>query len=408
MNKLNQYFTEIAYSVQEFPKFCQKLDKFLPKSWEVLTTSQKKSSDYQYKAAVFVNHDTKEIIFANAGTKITHFWDMWDNAKLFFGYVPTKLPSIKSLITDAIETLQDIGKDLKDYTIKTTGHSAGSISSVLAAIELQSRGYKVKSSTTFDSPGSGDVLDQAIKQELFSSAQLQIDDIEFETYIITPNLINTNSNHIVAPKIILKEPKPESVVVEDNTNQGGFFSSFTSKISKTIKSATKFLGIDKIINKVKNTLNNHGLENFHDEISSIKIKEFDRVYRKKHVLEYNKKIAELAQNVPTTGEEKFCMIKKGEYGEEIPIMMSLQTLNRLSYQLYKDSQIISSETPNFTSVSNCHESEQTKQPKFNVNNISDNNFIQDNKHVYQEYGSASTVSAMGVIGVEYESISCYA
>ena len=82
----------------------------------------------------FVNHNTKEIVIATAGTKPSDAMDLLDDLGLLFGLVPSKMSSITSFLHRIKE---ELGDDFKNYETITTGHSLGSTLSDLTAVKAK-------------------------------------------------------------------------------------------------------------------------------------------------------------------------------------------------------------------------------------------------------------------------------
>jgi hypothetical protein len=136
--------------------------------FEILAASCENAStaQYGYKAVAFINKDTKEIHIASAGTK-ADINDILDDIRITFHYAPSKLIPVKEFIN---EIIQKIGGNEKaaEYIFNTSGHSLGAIVADLTGVELHSRNLNFNKSTTFDSPGSAEVIKYAIEQDLFT------------------------------------------------------------------------------------------------------------------------------------------------------------------------------------------------------------------------------------------------
>lgn len=153
----------------------------------------------------FVNHNTKEIVIATAGTKPSDAMDLLDDLGLLFGLVPSKMSSITSFLHRIKE---ELGDDFKNYETITTGHSLGSTLSDLTAVKAKDMGYNVFESITFDSPGSGPII-KAAKKQGYISKDVDISDIEFDVTDATPNLINTTNLDVSSAEINMVVPQPE-------------------------------------------------------------------------------------------------------------------------------------------------------------------------------------------------------
>lgn len=137
--------------------------------WEVLCTSENDQATrlYGYKAVVLVNHSTKVLHIASAGTMIREVHDLWDDFRVFFGRVPNKFVPAKSLVDQVIKQLGGQQEALK-YEFNCCGHSLGAVVSDLMMAEILSRDLNFKCSRTYDTPGSKNIVNSVITQKLLS------------------------------------------------------------------------------------------------------------------------------------------------------------------------------------------------------------------------------------------------
>lgn len=243
IKKLNllKNFVSIAGRVQEPKKFAEKL-KSIPEGWELLKTSNdiEATKAYAYKAAVFINRETKELLFANSGTDVKSPNDLRDDAKLIWHNVPNKLSSIKALIREVKEELG--AENISGYKVESAGHSLGAVLSDLCGLELKAQGFsngdkKIKS-TTFDSPGSKAIVEQALAEDEFSYTMVS-DDIGYDVYNARPNFINSLNQQSGGVHLSVAKKDASDVAPV----KGGWFAYFGGKLAQAT-------GLDKISKSV--------------------------------------------------------------------------------------------------------------------------------------------------------------
>lgn len=92
----------------------------------MLAISNDKESyhQYGYKTVAFVNHQTKQVHIAFAGTDPTDVYNLWDDFLLCLGRSPNKLQAVKPFID---ELIQKLGEQSAEYQFSTSGHSLGAV-----------------------------------------------------------------------------------------------------------------------------------------------------------------------------------------------------------------------------------------------------------------------------------------
>jgi len=268
--------------------------------FEILAASCENAStaQYGYKAVAFINKDTKEIHIASAGTK-ADMNDIWDDAFIAFHYAPSKLVPVKEFID---EIIQKIGGNEKaaEYIFNTSGHSLGAIVADLTGVELHSRNLNFNKSTTFDSPGSAEVIKYAIEQDLFTGkVTTSIEELanHSEVYNAKPNIINTTNNH--AGKINLVIPKITNIEKSDSSKTEGWGTYLYNMAGSAAYKAAEFLGINKMVEGI----NNHKLKNFSDLKDSAVLPIADW---KEQILENNKYTQKL-KAIPSSGKDVYLL-----------------------------------------------------------------------------------------------------
>lgn len=239
--------------------------------WDILATSvdDKNTNQYGYKAVAFINHTTKEIHISSSGTIITEKYDLIDDARIIFGYIPNKMKPVKAFVTKVLE--QAGGKEkVIDYKFSTSGHSLGAIVSDLTGVEIHSRGLTFEKSITFDSPGSKKVVENAIINKEFSGEVVtSIQELakHCEVYNAKHNFINTTNPQLATKINIVAPPKFATTTIEQSAKSAGIWgwtSYLISKVGEIVNTCADYLGI----NKVLNAINNHKLVNFIDATSN--------------------------------------------------------------------------------------------------------------------------------------------
>ena len=227
--------------------------------WEILAAScnNANTAQYGYKAVAFINKETKTIHIASAGTK-ADMHDIWDDARITFHYNPNKLVTVKKFIDEVIDKIGGIEK-AAEYIFDTSGHSLGAIVADLTGVELHSRNLNFNQSVTFDSPGSQEVIKYAIDQDLFTGkVTTPLEELakHSEVYNAKPNIINTTNYH--SGKINLVLPKVNNIETSESSKTEGWGSYLYNMVGSVVQTASKYLGINKIMEGI----DNHKLKNF--------------------------------------------------------------------------------------------------------------------------------------------------
>jgi hypothetical protein len=191
-------FTEIAYNRtnltnEEIKSKIQGSNPDKEINHELLFYSNETESDqFEYRCAVFIDHEKKEVVFANAGTRLDlnekGLYDLADDARLLINIEPAKLEPARKINAQVLAAL---GDNVVDYNFSYTGHSLGAaIADMQAAamdIELQKLGLEVKgiTTTTFDNPGAGLLVDKMYKEAE------KPQNVDFNAFNNRDNFINT-------------------------------------------------------------------------------------------------------------------------------------------------------------------------------------------------------------------------
>lgn len=262
--ELAQVGVELAYKMHS-PKGDLKRAEVEKKlnsgDWEELSKSSdnEDTNQYGYKAVSLVNHITKQVFISCAGTKEIH--DIVDDIKIVFGYAPNKLEPLKKFVTNTIDLITKSNNDIADYTFSTSGHSLGAVVSDLTAVEIISRNLNFDMSTTFENPGSKDVVTNAINQNLFSGTVPKDPDALKEIaehcieYNAKPNFINTVNSHFSSNiNLVLSQ---ENIFMD---SAWGYSNYLCNKLGSAIDFCSEYLGIKSIVDQI----NSHKNKNFED------------------------------------------------------------------------------------------------------------------------------------------------
>jgi hypothetical protein len=244
------FFADMIYTLPTASAFEEKLQS-IPKGWKLLDTFMNEDG-YYYRGAAFINEETKEVLVTSAGTDPMSINDLWDDAKLTFGYVPNKMQSLKTFADRIAKKLDLEGK--VDYKIDTTGHSLGGVLSDLLKVEFESKGFETGISATFDNPGSRPVLKYALEQKMFSGAAEVSLDKGFKAHQNKPNLINKTNPQAGEEEMMIAKKTEEDQKQESK----GYF----SKLYKVASSAVSYVSKITGINKIFETLDTHKTDNF--------------------------------------------------------------------------------------------------------------------------------------------------
>lgn len=187
----------------------KKIAELLPENYEMMicTDYLEDTQKYQYRAMVFINRDTKEVIVANSGTRFGMHKagksDLFNDVHIMMSKTPPKMKSIETL-NDMI--LDNLGGEVGEYKIHYTGHSLGASLSDLAAadmalkcrkrgidLEVNEAGKKEKekkiSTMTFENPGSKKIIEKMYEKAGYDPA-LYSQDADYKGINNKRNLIN--------------------------------------------------------------------------------------------------------------------------------------------------------------------------------------------------------------------------
>lgn len=291
--------------------------------WELLATSldSTESAAYQYKAVAFINKTTREIVFANAGTKPEDTWDLVDDsliAELKYGAttlknssVPYKISSIKAFINNVENKLLAEGENSQQYSFSTSGHSLGGILSDLCGVELISRGFNVTKSVTFENPGSKPVIETAIKNGDFSSA-VNINDLKqriaFHTYNSKPNVINSCNDPMGEVKILVTPLANNS---QGDTSLQGWGSYLLNKVGSVVNAVSEQIGLNGVFASLQ-AVEYHYLSKqmeYYDTVGGFTVDRLDRKINQPTKIQVDDNILGKLKNIKKPSEDSSSKFK---------------------------------------------------------------------------------------------------
>jgi hypothetical protein len=223
----------------------------------------------EYRCAVFVDHDKKQVVFANAGTRPgannKGLHDFVADAALIAQIEPHKLMYARQLNTLVLDNLND---QVAEYEFHYTGHSLGAAMADMQAADmyLQMRNREIDitdnqiSTQTFDNPGAKPIVDK-----MFRAAGLDSSDsrVKHKTVNNGKNFINTLNPQVGSIYEMPQSPLSYSEQIVDLT-------------AKLIKAFIPFEGaiIDKICGwisygSISRQVAGHKLDNFENALLKI-------------------------------------------------------------------------------------------------------------------------------------------
>jgi hypothetical protein len=240
---------------------------------------------HKFRAAVFVNHISKEVLIATSGTRFgidaTGIQDLYDDAFLAFEKEPPKMESVRELNAMLVDSL---GAELSSYKFHYTGHSLGAAVSDMAAADLaikcrkkgleKGRGMPEISTMTFENPGAKVIIENMYKKAGFAKEEYK-NDVDYKGINNGRNFINRGSKHA----------GEMWEIVEDNKEQD-MFKVFMQYISRKLEPFLKIL--PKIINTIafgdiSSQVDSHKLDKIDDVlcervdgVSIVKSEEIDK------------------------------------------------------------------------------------------------------------------------------------
>ena len=168
-------FTNFAYKGTD--EKMQEAAKMIPPGYEMFLMSDHvvDSNEASFRCVAFLNKETKEIVFATAGTR-PHLNqkgldDLYDDALLVAQSKPAKMNPAQ-ILNDMI--LDSLGEQAKDYKFHYTGHSLGAAMAEMQAVDmdikLQKKGLKNHgekdqiTAVTFENPGTKPIVEKMYKE----------------------------------------------------------------------------------------------------------------------------------------------------------------------------------------------------------------------------------------------------
>jgi len=285
-------FTQLAYTDKEEKQAnYQELAAEIAPNHELFLYSDymDDTKGFEYRCAVFIDRENKQIVCANAGTRLKANSkganDLIDDGNLILHLEPRKLQSAK-ILNETI--LDNLGAEISEYKFHFTGHSLGAAMAQMQATDLflQMRQRDIKpleiSTITFDNPGAQPIIEKMLKKENLNPETVDINHIVVNN---RPNFINTLNAQ--AGEVFELVPDNRSNFLNDvnsniktkfekNMPQGGrvfdilkdnVIPLISEVVSWFIPKSVKILA--KVVNflaTAKEQIQDHKLENFSDVI----------------------------------------------------------------------------------------------------------------------------------------------
>lgn len=320
-------FTNFAYKKTD--KDMAKMAEQIPPGYEMflMTDHVSDSKEASFRCVAFVNQDTKEIVFATAGTRPglnqKGFDDLYDDLLLIAQKKPAKMNPAQ-ILNDMI--LDSLGEQAKDYKFHYTGHSLGAAMAEMQAVDmdikLQQKGLKNPgekdqiTAVTFENPGTKPIVQKMYREAgLPENSASKLNFCEFNNRKNIINTLNTQSGteYTIVPHS-QKERNPNFVQMMFEV-----VAKYVSNLSPLIGKAFSLLAPGGIGMELPS---DHSLSNFNEvfvQKSGIvkdknnNIISLQEAYSNITPLEYDSqlanKIKDLQQNEKTNDIPKFSMDK---------------------------------------------------------------------------------------------------
>lgn len=266
----------LNHSKSKKPKILDKLktDQGYKKYESLCSTDWQDTNQYGYKAIACIDNDSKVIDIHTAGTDLFNVDDLIDDVKIACNFSPNKIQPMRIFIDKIIMHIGGPEK-AKEYKFNLSGHSLGAVVAEITAAEIDSRGYNIEQCTTFDNPGSKQLVTYMINNNMFSGPNnVQVSNLatRCETYNSPPNLINmTNPQLAKNIYLVIQQSELDSIKSRRNITQkdlGNFSNKDTSLLFYLIYIASSahfmlkqffnYLGITKALEGLKY----HKIKNF--------------------------------------------------------------------------------------------------------------------------------------------------
>jgi len=242
----------------------------LPEWCEIIAESWKEgegASQYSFQSVVIINHQTKEIVFATAGTRSDNMHDIHDDLRLLAGTHPKKKTPAEKFNLHVLQKFKKEGIDISEYNMTFTGHSLGAVMAQIQAADMDIYLQKADShrktntkpaitSITFENPGAKEIIEQIYEKAGFAKDAYK--KLNFKVFNNRKNIINNLNLQagevllIVPDKQKQRTPNPVQLLFELLEK----LTSLTSRILSKIMAIFAPGGIGKELEK------DHRLKNF--------------------------------------------------------------------------------------------------------------------------------------------------
>ncbi|HJK87557.1 MAG TPA: hypothetical protein QKA14_01745 [Candidatus Megaira endosymbiont of Hartmannula sinica] len=269
INKIKFLIQLSSFAYDDFNQVKIQEFSFLGKKYDFLTsTDELKSNFSKYKAFAIINHELKHVIISNCGTNIVNPHDVYDDMLIYLGKSPSKQDEIEDFIENIIlkkishQVLfnksfgDNTSENIQDYSFTTVGHSLGGVLSNIAGLHLYNKNFNVDNIFQFDSPGSYNIINNIIDNELISkdSSIINLNLQEFSNKVIgfnnNPSIINTTNKHLGTQFLIVAH----NCNVDNSYDDGCLCSSIPITIYKF------FSGMLQLFTDIPQDIKKHSIE----------------------------------------------------------------------------------------------------------------------------------------------------
>lgn len=320
-------FTNFAY--QNTDEDMQKMAEQIPPGYQMflMTDHVEDSKEASFRCVAFINEETKEIVFATAGTRPglnkTAVHDLYDDAMLVMQTLPVKMEPA-AILNDMI--LDSLGDKAKEFKFHYTGHSLGAAMAEMQAVDmdikLQKKGLKDLSSkeqitaVTFENPGTKPIVEKMYKNAGLPEKSVQ--NLKFCEFNNRPNMVNSlnpqsgETYRIIPNSQKERNPSYSQMIFE-------VVAKYAEKLCPLVSKAFSLLAPGGIGMEL---LSDHSLENFNEVFvqksgivknKSSEIMPLQEAYTGLKPIEYDEKIAakikELQEKSPVGAKHEFSMEK---------------------------------------------------------------------------------------------------
>ncbi|PCJ29412.1 MAG: hypothetical protein COA94_01420 [Rickettsiales bacterium] len=312
-------FSRFAYKQHDAQM--QELADKMPDGYEMflMTDHLDDTKEASFRCAAFMNWQTKEVVFATAGTRLGRDVskmgsDLFDDALLAASQKPRKLNPAQ-VLNDMI--LDSLGAEASEYKFHYTGHSLGAAMAEMQAVDMDIKltqrdlkaGEEQISAVTFENPGTKKILSGMYKDAGLPAESAE--NLRLYEFNNRPNMINSLNEqagevYVIEPNSQKENPSLIQMVIEFVTKKDKETSPFVGwVISLLEKGCDSYVKNNPLAGQVIGLLE-QGLNLYSDH----KLDNFDEVFVQKEG-----RVTKNGELI--TVEEAYSGVKPMEYDEQI-------------------------------------------------------------------------------------------